>query len=75
MSKDKLPYAADATLSLSPAELGVLRQQYAAEEAKGWVSVQTSFNLAWGLVKSDGRGDVAEGIALLMGRSAAYTEF
>lgn len=68
-SKEKLPYAADATLSLSASELGVLRQQYAAEEAKGWVSVQTSFNLAWGLVKSEGRGDVAEGIALLMGPS------
>jgi len=67
--KPSLPYAADATVSLSPSELSVLRQQYANEDKKGWVSVQTQFNLAWGLVKSANRGDVAEGIALLMGSS------
>lgn len=67
-SADTLPYAADVSVSLSPSELSVLRQQYANEESKGWVSIQTKFNLAWGLVKGSTRnGEVAEGIAIFMG--------
>lgn len=45
----------------------MLRQQYLDETAKGWVSVQTKFNYAWGSVKSDSRVEVGEGVALLMG--------
>lgn len=48
-------------------QLGVLRSQYEAESAKGWVSVQTSFNFAWGSVKSDNKVEVGEGVTLLMG--------
>ncbi|CAH7685797.1 hypothetical protein BY996DRAFT_4574652 [Phakopsora pachyrhizi] len=66
LSNDKLPYAADIGVSITPEELAVLRQQYRNEESKGWVSTQTKFNLAWGLVKSSAdRGHVAEGIAIL----------
>lgn len=42
-----LPYAIDATMSLSPEELGVLQDQYISEQDKGYISVQTKFNLAW----------------------------
>jgi fission 1 protein len=42
-----LPLAVDAAMSLSPEELGVLQEQYIAEEDKGFVSTQTKFNLAW----------------------------
>lgn len=67
-STDKLPYAADISLGLSPEELAVLREQYQNEQAKGWISTQTKFNLAWGLVKGNVRqGQVSEGIAILMG--------
>lgn len=45
----------------------MLRSQYEAEAAKGWVSVQTSFNFAWGSVKSDNKVEVGEGVTLLMG--------
>ncbi|MBW0539073.1 hypothetical protein O181_078788 [Austropuccinia psidii MF-1] len=66
-SSDKLPYAADANLSLSPEELAILRRQFSNELAKGWVSAQTKFNLAWGLVKGSVKhGQVSEGIAILM---------
>jgi len=66
-STDKLPYAADISLGLSPEELAVLREQYQNEQAKGWISTQTKFNLAWGLVKGNARqGQVSEGIAILM---------
>ncbi|EGG04635.1 uncharacterized protein MELLADRAFT_108313 [Melampsora larici-populina 98AG31] len=66
-SNDKLPYAADVSISLSTEELKVLRQQYQTEESKGWVSIQTKFNLAWGLVKGNVKnGEVSEGIAIFM---------
>lgn len=66
-SNEKLPYAADISLGLSPEELAVLRQQYQNEQAKGWISTQTKFNLAWGLVKGNARqGQVSEGIVILM---------
>ena len=42
-----LPYAVDATASLSPEELGVLQEQYVQEQDKGYISTQTKFNLAW----------------------------
>ena len=48
----------------------MLRSQYEDESAKGWVSVQTKFNLAWGCVKSNDKIEVAEGVAILMGVSS-----
>ncbi|GAA5982204.1 hypothetical protein JCM11641_006224 [Rhodosporidiobolus odoratus] len=66
MPSDVLPAAVDAQSPLSASELAVLRQQYLDESAKGWVSVQTKFNYAWGSVKSDNRAEVGEGVALLM---------
>ena len=42
-----LPYAIDAEHSLSPDELGVLQDQYILEQDKGYISIQTKFNLAW----------------------------
>ena len=47
MSGTDLPYAADASESLSEAELQVLREQFAKEKEAGYPSVQTRFNLAW----------------------------
>ncbi|KAK4704466.1 hypothetical protein P7C70_g1735, partial [Phenoliferia sp. Uapishka_3] len=66
MPQDTLPAAVDAQSPLSPSELSVLRSQYNSESAKGWVSVQTKFNLSWGLVKSNDRVEVGEGVGLLM---------
>ncbi|GAA5945502.1 hypothetical protein JCM3775_004179 [Rhodotorula graminis] len=66
MPSDVLPAAVDAQSPLTANELAVLRQQYLDESAKGWVSVQTKFNFAWGSVKSDNRVEVGEGVALLM---------
>ncbi|GAA5891864.1 hypothetical protein JCM8208_002916 [Rhodotorula glutinis] len=66
MPSDVLPAAVDAQSPLTPNELAVLRQQYLDEAQKGWVSVQTKFNFAWGSVKSDSRVEVGEGVALLM---------
>ncbi|GAA6010176.1 hypothetical protein JCM10207_005652 [Rhodosporidiobolus poonsookiae] len=66
MPSDVLPAAVDVQSPLSANELAVLRQQYLDESAKGWVSVQTKFNYAWGSVKSDNRVEVGEGVALLM---------
>lgn len=78
-----LPYAADADASLSYDELEVLyipsswhselislqvlRLQYQKERAQSHVTVQTKFNYAWGLVKSQTRECQVEGIQLLQG--------
>ncbi|EON63617.1 mitochondria fission 1 protein [Coniosporium apollinis CBS 100218] len=58
-----LPYAADAESPLKPAELQVLRAQY--EKEGDFVGVQTKFNYAWGLIKSDQRPEQQEGVRLL----------
>ncbi|KAN0104679.1 hypothetical protein V8E51_010424 [Hyaloscypha variabilis] len=58
-----LPYAADAESPLKPAELQVLRSQY--EKEGEHVGVQTKFNFAWGLIKSNARQDQQEGVRLL----------
>ncbi|WPG97807.1 Hypothetical protein R9X50_00058800 [Acrodontium crateriforme] len=58
-----LPYAADAESPLKPAELQVLRSQY--EKEGEYVSLQTKFNFAWGLIKSNQRSDQQEGVRLL----------
>ncbi|TCD61775.1 mitochondrial membrane protein [Steccherinum ochraceum] len=61
----ELPYAADAEESLSYDELQVLRRQYEKEVAQSHVTVQTTFNFAWGLVKSPVKDDQVEGVKLL----------
>ncbi|KAJ7066743.1 hypothetical protein C8F01DRAFT_1124412 [Mycena amicta] len=60
-----LPYAADAEVSLSYDELEVLRLQYQKELAQGYVTVQSKFNYAWGLVKAPVRHNQVEGVRLL----------
>ena len=67
---ESLPAAVDAQSPLTADELQVLRSQYEDESAKGWVSVQTKFNLAWGCVKSNDKIEVAEGVAILMGEQS-----
>jgi len=59
----QLPYAIDAETPLNPAELAVLRAQY--EKEGDMVGVQTKFNYAWGLVKSNTRADQQLGVILL----------
>ncbi|CAK4032674.1 Mitochondria fission 1 [Lecanosticta acicola] len=63
MGNEHLPYAADAESPLKPAELQVLRSQY--EKEGEYVSLQTKFNFAWGLIKSADRSDQQEGVRLL----------
>ncbi|KAK9373725.1 uncharacterized protein V1513DRAFT_448476 [Lipomyces chichibuensis] len=63
MSSDNLPYAADAEISLKREELDVLRNQYVKEEP--FVSIQTKFNYAWGLIKSPRRDEQQLGVRLL----------
>ncbi|KAF3197782.1 mitochondrial membrane protein [Orbilia oligospora] len=65
MSSDNLPYAADAESPLKEAELEVLRRQYDREGQ--YVSIQTKFNYAWGLIKSDKAIDQRYGVKLLTG--------
>ncbi|RKF75905.1 Mitochondrial fission 1 protein [Golovinomyces cichoracearum] len=48
---------------LKPAELQVLRAQY--EKEGEYVGVQTKFNFAWGLIKSNFRPEQQEGVRLL----------
>ncbi|KAF3482823.1 mitochondria fission 1 protein [Arthroderma uncinatum] len=48
---------------LKPAELQVLRAQY--EKEGDYVGVQTKFNYAWGLIKSNARPEQQEGTRLL----------
>ncbi|THX74617.1 mitochondria fission 1 protein [Aureobasidium pullulans] len=55
--------AADAESPLKPAELQVLRHQY--EKEGEYVSLQTKFNFAWGLIKSTQRPEQQEGVRLL----------
>ena len=47
--------------------LQVLRLQYEKEMTQAYVSVQTKFNYAWGLVKSPRREHQVEGVRLLQG--------
>ncbi|KXJ95251.1 mitochondria fission 1 protein [Microdochium bolleyi] len=58
-----LPHAVDAETPLKDAELGVLRSQF--EKEGDMVGVQTKFNFAWGLVKSNSRNDQQQGVRLL----------
>ncbi|KAK5135676.1 mitochondrial membrane protein [Meristemomyces frigidus] len=63
VTMSSLPYAADAESPLKPAELQVLRAQY--EKEGEYVSLQTKFNYAWGLIKALGRSEQQEGVRLL----------
>ncbi|KAI1828128.1 mitochondria fission 1 protein [Xylaria intraflava] len=58
-----LPHAVDAETPLRDEELQVLRAQY--EKEGDMVGVQTKFNYAWGLVKSNARNDQHTGVRLL----------
>jgi len=58
-----LPDAADAESALKPAELAVLRSQYEKEDP--YPSLQTKFNYAWGLIKSNKRDEQQLGVQLL----------
>ncbi|KAF2744447.1 putative mitochondrial membrane fission protein [Sporormia fimetaria CBS 119925] len=58
-----LPYAADVESPLKPDELDVLRHQY--EREGEYVGLQTKFNYAWGLIKSNQRPEQQEGVRLL----------
>lgn len=51
------------TSPLKPAELQVLRSQY--EKEGEYVSLQTKFNYAWGLIKSTLRQEQQDGVRLL----------
>ncbi|TVY58517.1 Mitochondrial fission 1 protein [Lachnellula cervina] len=56
-------YANSTPSPLKPAELQVLRAQY--EKEGEHVGVQTKFNFAWGLIKSNVRQEQQEGVRLL----------
>ncbi|KAF8426912.1 putative mitochondrial fission protein Tbfis1p [Tirmania nivea] len=71
-SADRLPYAADAESPLKEAELAVLRKQYEGEGQ--YVGVQTKFNYAWGLIKSDKRAEQQLGVRLLTDIFKDYPE-
>ncbi|KAJ3578301.1 hypothetical protein NPX13_g2270 [Xylaria arbuscula] len=57
------PDAVDAETPLREEELQVLRAQY--EKEGDMVGVQTKFNYAWGLVKSNSRNNQQTGVRLL----------
>ncbi|KAI8389506.1 mitochondria fission 1 protein [Blakeslea trispora] len=57
------PLIQDAQTALSPAELEVLRRQYIKEGE--YVTIQTKFNYAWGLIKSTQPDHLELGIKLL----------
>lgn len=48
---------------LKPSELQVLRAQYDSEQP--YATLQTKFNFAWGLIKSNTREDQQQGVLLL----------
>ncbi|ORX92337.1 mitochondrial fission 1 protein [Basidiobolus meristosporus CBS 931.73] len=58
----KLPTIQDAQLPLTSAELNILRRQYDKDQEKP--SLQTRFNLAWGLLRSKRKADQKEAIGL-----------
>lgn len=61
--KTYLPYAADAEVSLSVDELQVLKRQYEREGDN--VRIQTKFNYAWGLIKSQSKREQQLGVSLM----------
>ncbi|KAI8391414.1 mitochondrial fission 1 protein [Radiomyces spectabilis] len=63
MKREAVPMVQEAQVSLSADELEVLRRQYMKEGE--YVTVQTKFNYAWGLIKSSKTEQVEHGIQLL----------
>lgn len=59
--------AADAESPLKESELQVLRSQYLKEQEAQHITVQTKFNYAWGLIKSEKHENQLEGVKLLTG--------
>ncbi|KAJ1679421.1 mitochondrial membrane protein [Spiromyces aspiralis] len=64
MNDKDLPHAVDAETPLSRDELEVLRRQYEREHPTP--SVQSKFNYAWGLVKSNDKKKSELGVKLLV---------
>ncbi|KAF9359944.1 mitochondrial membrane protein [Mortierella sp. AD094] len=60
---DNLPSISDADSCLPDSQLEVLRKQYIREGE--YVTEQTRFNYAWGLIKSKHRRDQTQGVLLL----------
>ncbi|KAG5440179.1 hypothetical protein PCANB_001748 [Pneumocystis canis] len=58
-----LPNATETESALKPHDLEVLKRQYQREWP--FVSTQTKFNYAWGLVKSQTRSEQQDGVKLL----------
>ena len=52
---------------MKESELQVLRSQYLKEQEAEHITVQTKFNYAWGLVKSEVHNNQLEGVRLLTG--------
>ncbi|GAN03938.1 mitochondria fission 1 protein [Mucor ambiguus] len=73
MKSQSTPLIQDAEIPLSPAELEVLRRQYIKEGE--YVTIQTKFNYAWGLVKSSKTEHLELGIKLLTGKMVAAKLF
>lgn len=59
--------AADAESPLKESELQVLRSQYLKEQEAQHITVQTKFNYAWGLIKSEEHANQLEGVKILTG--------
>ncbi|KLO08047.1 TPR-like protein [Schizopora paradoxa] len=61
----ELAEAADIWDELDYESLEVIRRQYEAEEEKGILTTQTTFNYAWALVKSSRKDHQEKGVLLL----------
>jgi len=66
---DSLPFLEDAESPMSDSELEVLKKQYVREGE--YVTIQTKFNYAWGLIRSRRSDDNENGVRLL---AEIYTE-
>ncbi|KAI7855118.1 mitochondria fission 1 protein [Circinella umbellata] len=60
---ESAPMVEEAEKPLTPAEIEVLRKQF--EREGEFVTIQTKFNYAWGLIKSKNLEEIALGITLL----------
>ncbi|KAF8938125.1 mitochondrial membrane protein [Dissophora ornata] len=60
---DNLPSMSDADSCLSDSQLEILKKQYIREGE--YVTEQTRFNYAWGLIKSKNRREQTQGVLLL----------
>lgn len=59
----ELPYAIEAEIALTHAEIDALRDQFNKEGSS--VTPQTKFNYAWGLIRSRTRNEQQLGVQLL----------